>query len=391
MARESLLPVLLEQDRLPLLRGELALEDCVLIIARVRDTEAGSLSVKPIGRERIACGAESVELAPRENLDGAGIVRCREVLQRLDVLGTGRLRPHPGDDLREFGLAGLWRRLRLRGRRRRTVAKILLAFGIGRLETAIGPVEIVELRVRGKHERHCRGKQQESDAMRHRGNDSRIRRGRALRLAGALSSVLLVAACGWSPRNLVASITGPVPAPSPVDDEAGIHGALIGADKYSVPLTPAQADAAIAPGLRSRLERPERQALAEASQQAATAKRGARIAWPPPPPPPPPAPAQGQAPTAAPPPAPAQAQTPAPAPVPAPTPITVQAPAPEAPPPISGFVVAVSDVYLSSHGLICRDLRQALVHGEEPTIAAVSLCREDASGGAHVWIAAHWP
>ncbi|HYC14800.1 MAG TPA: hypothetical protein VEC75_11150 [Stellaceae bacterium] len=216
-----------------------------------------------------------------------------------------------------------------------------------------------------------------------------------MRLAGALSSVLLVAACGWSPRNLIASITGPLPAPSPVDDEAGIHGALIGADEYSVPLTPAQADAAIAPGLRSHLQRPERQALAEASQQAATAKRGARIAWPPPPPPPPPppAPAQGQAPTAPPTAAQAQsdAQAPAPAPTPAPTQVTAQPPTPEPPAPISGFVVAVSDPYLSSHGLICRDLRQALVHGEEPTIAAVSLCREDASGGAHVWIASHWP
>jgi len=224
--------------------------------------------------------------------------------------------------------------------------------------------------------------------MRHRRNDSRIRSGRALRLAGALSSALLLAACGWTPRNLVASITGPLPEPAPIDLDGGIHGALIGAEGYPVPLTSTQADAAIAPSLKSQLQRPERQALAEASQQAATAKRGTKIAWPPPPPPPPaPTPAAAAAPTPIAAPAPAAVPTPPPAPAPAPP----QASAPEAPPPVSGWVAPVSDPYLSSHGLVCRDLRQALMHGEEPTVAAISLCREDSGGGAHVWIASHWP
>ena len=187
--------------------------------------------------------------------------------------------------------------------------------------------------------------------MHHVRDDIRTRGGRCLRMAAALSTVLLAAACGWSPRDLVGSVTGPLPEPAPVDTAGGIHGALIGGEDLPASLPPAFAEAAIAPGLKSRLQPSERQALAEASQQAATAKRGQKISWP----------------NAAP------------------------APASETEAPVSGWVAAVSDPYLSNHGLVCRDLRQAAVRGEEPTVAAISLCREEAGDGAHVWVAAHWP
>lgn len=170
-------------------------------------------------------------------------------------------------------------------------------------------------------------------------------------MAGALSAALLAAACGWNPRDLVADVTRPLPDPAPIDEAGGLHGAVIGGDEAPLPMPPVLADAAIAPELRSRLQPPERQALAEASQHAATAKRGQKIAWP--------------------------------------------LPAPDAPPdkaaPSAGWVAAVSDPYLSSHGLLCRDLRQALARNEESAVEPVSLCREDAGGGAHVWVAAHWP
>jgi len=170
-------------------------------------------------------------------------------------------------------------------------------------------------------------------------------------MAAALSTALLAAACGWNPRSLIGGMTGPLPAPAPIDMDGGIHGALIGGEDLPASLPPALADAAIAPGIKSRLEPFERLALAEASQQAATAKRGQRISWP----------------------------------------ATAPAAVAETQAPDAGWVAAVSDPYLSSHGLLCRDLRQALVRGEESTVAAVSLCREDAGGGAHVWVAAHWP
>ena len=170
-------------------------------------------------------------------------------------------------------------------------------------------------------------------------------------MAGALSAALLASACGLNPRSLVADVTGPLPPPAPIDEAGGLHGAVIGGDEAPPPMTLALADAAIAPELRLRLQPTERQALAEASQYAATAKRGEKIAWP--------------------------------------------LPAPDAPPDkpalSAGWVAAVSDPYLSSHGLLCRDLRQALARGEGSAIEPVSLCREDASGGAHVWVAAHWP
>jgi len=109
----------------------------------------------------------------------------------------------------------------------------------------------------------------------------------------------------------------------------------------------ARADEAVGPPLVHSLQPKERLALAEASQQAAIAERNSRVEW---------------------------STTP-----------------PECKCGASGWVMPVSDPYRSRHGLICRDLRQAVTRPQGPRVEAVSLCREEIAGGLAIWTIEHFP
>jgi len=112
-------------------------------------------------------------------------------------------------------------------------------------------------------------------------------------------------------------------------------------------LPAARADEVVDPPLARSLQPKARLALAQASQQAAIAERNSRVEW------------AIASPTG-----------------------TVAS---------QGWVMPVSDPYRSEHGLICRDLRQAVARPEGDVIEAVSLCREETAGGLAIWIRGHFP
>jgi surface antigen len=51
----------------------------------------------------------------------------------------------------------------------------------------------------------------------------------------------------------------------------------------------------------------------------------------------------------------------------------------------AGTVIPARDVYLSRHGLVCRDLRQAVERPNAPEIEAVTLCRADIGEKRALW------
>jgi hypothetical protein len=50
-----------------------------------------------------------------------------------------------------------------------------------------------------------------------------------------------------------------------------------------------------------------------------------------------------------------------------------------------GIVAPAHDVYISHHGLVCRDLRQTVQKARAAEVAPVTLCREDVGGGGTAW------
>ena len=50
-----------------------------------------------------------------------------------------------------------------------------------------------------------------------------------------------------------------------------------------------------------------------------------------------------------------------------------------------GIVVAARDVYISPHGLVCRDLQQAVREAGTEKIEPVTLCREDIGADRRAW------
>jgi len=136
------------------------------------------------------------------------------------------------------------------------------------------------------------------------------------------------------------------PTPAPVTETGGPHGALLsGGQEPMIPAT--RADEAVGPPLAHTLQPKERLALAEASQQAAIAERNSRIEW--------------------------------------------SAAAAKGTGGASGWVMPVSDPYRSPHGLICRDLRQAVARPQGPMVEAVSLCRQQIAGGLAIWTLERFP
>lgn len=126
----------------------------------------------------------------------------------------------------------------------------------------------------------------------------------------------------------------------------GLHGALIaGSDQSPVPVE--LVDSVVGSELRRWLSPPERAALAEASQHAAVAERDAKITW--------------------------------------------AAQASDGAAGVAGWASAISDPYRTSHGGICREVRQALARADDVIVQAVSLCREEMELGGSVWTVARWP
>lgn len=162
----------------------------------------------------------------------------------------------------------------------------------------------------------------------------------------------MAAACGLTPSDWMPSPgflgrqVNPRPAPPPTTETGGLHGVLIGGGDPA-PLPAELADAAVGDELRRWLTPAARQALAEASQTAATEERNTRVAW-------------------------TEKQ-------------------PDGTPSATGWAMPVSDAYRASHGAICRDVRQALTREDDALVQLVSLCREEAAVGGFVWTQPHWP
>jgi surface antigen len=106
-------------------------------------------------------------------------------------------------------------------------------------------------------------------------------------------------------------------------------------------LPPAAVDQAVAEGLRTWLTPIEREALAGASQQAASAPTGAIVPW--------------------------QAINGAGAPT------------------AHGTAVPLADVFRSDHGLICRHVRQSVDKDGTSHVQQAALCRADLGDGLFVW------
>ncbi|HXP74352.1 MAG TPA: hypothetical protein VN823_09410 [Stellaceae bacterium] len=181
----------------------------------------------------------------------------------------------------------------------------------------------------------------------------------------ALGGTLLLAACGWvpgewtPPAGFLGRQVNPRPDPVTVTGSGGLHGELIGGSDQS-PVPVELVDSVVGSELRRWLSPADRAALAEASQQAAVAERNTKIAWGTQPPP---AGAQGASGT------------------------DDSAGAPG----VAGWAAPISDPYRTTHGAMCRDVRQALTRADDVIVQSVSLCREETGLGGSVWTVAHWP
>jgi surface antigen len=160
------------------------------------------------------------------------------------------------------------------------------------------------------------------------------------------------------PAGFLGRQINPRPDTPQTTNSGGLHGELIGGSDQS-PVPQELADAVVGSELRRWLSPADRMALAEASQQAAVAERNTKIAW-------------GQQ-------------------VTEPKPPSGDGAAPPAPAGVGGWAAAISDPYRASHGMLCRDVRQALTRADDVVVQAVSLCREETGLGGTVWVAAHWP
>jgi hypothetical protein len=180
-------------------------------------------------------------------------------------------------------------------------------------------------------------------------NDNKFSRRYRAAPVTALASLLLLAACddikAPEPGYLGARLDRG-PAPVTVTETGGYHGNLLTAGVEPL-IPPTRADQAVGAQLAHSMKPAERVVLAEVSQQAAVAERLTKLDW--------------------------------------------QATSSSGEVSASGWAMPVSDPYLSSHGLVCRDLRQALSQPDGLKVEAVSLCREELAGGLAVWTLEHFP
>jgi surface antigen len=349
------LRILARPHLLTLLGGKPMFEHGNLIAPRVGDAERGGLTVKPVGANRVACRSDAVELAPGEHFDRAWLVGGRLLLEKLDLGGAGGLGAHFGDRLIEawpFGHGGSG------GGRRglRAIAQTFFAGGIGRLEAAIGAVEIIELRVRRKRQQGDDRRERGAAAAhaRHHSSTSAIVRS----ACGVLTLALAACSADGSSFDLHrASLAGlpkpgilfDAPPPDVVVRRGGPSGELLAGP--TVPALPDDAvDTSIGSGLRNWLTPLERRQLAEASQRAVLGITGTPVAW-----------------AAA---DPAGTET------------------------AKGLALPVDDAQRSVRGRVCRDLWQSVDKAGETHQQQVTLCRRDYGNGLSLWAlgdANQWP
>ena len=341
------------QHELALLRGEPRLEDRDLIAAGRRNAEIGSLAIEEESLDGIARQAHAIELAPGERLDRPRFFRGGLLRQRIDIVGRHALFSDMADRLCDARRRGWrwrerWRRL-LRG----------LACRIGHGKAPIGAVEIVILGLRairgqrpGGDEHAQNGAKQETS--RHRRHLIATGFARVLTLGGMLA----LAGCGeyqsmramapdektdWSAKLDLYSEPGPLgtlfnrrPPPTQIRSSGPYPGPL--SEPLPPVIAPEIAEAVVAPPLRGVLDAEARANLAAASMLAATAATGAGVAW--------------QA-----------ADT-------------------------SGTVTAAHDIYLSRHGLVCRDLRQQVSKSGQSQVEQITLCHQDLGDNHILWLPA---
>jgi len=351
----ALLGLLAHQHGLPLFRRKPRLKDRALIGLCRGDAELGRLAIKSVSRNGIARDADAVELAPGQGLDRARLSGGRMFLDRVNIVGRRLLQPNVADRLLDGWCRRWWRR-QWWGRLSRH-----FACRIGRGKAAVGAVEIIVLGVRqawhpqgpgnGNDNRSKSGARHDFTRYRH---DTVGLLARFLTLA----ALCTIAACGEYDSLKGLDSTGQIDWSAKIDEysQPGPLGTFFNrrppvtrirtSGPYPGPLSepippliaPDIADSVIAPPLLPSLGAEARMSLASASMVAASASTGAGVAW--------------------------QATD------------------------MSGTVTPAHDVYLSHHGLVCRDLQQQVRKSEQSQIAQITLCHQDI-GDSHVfWLPA---
>lgn len=344
------------QHELALLLGEPRLEDRDLIAPGSRNAEIGRLAIEEESLDGIARHAQAIELAPAERLDRARFF-CRGLLrERIDIVSGHALFSDMADRL-----CDAWgRRWRWRERWRRLLGNLAGRVGAWRGEAAIGAVEIIVLGMRklGGGRGQGRGG---NDPSKNKAKSERARHGGHFNAASiarflTLGTALALGACGeyqslsamsadekidWQAKLQQYSEPGPLGTffnrrPPAISIRAS--GPYPGPLSEPVPplIAPEIADAVVAAPLRVALNPDARMNLAAASMLAATAATGTAVAW----------------------------------------------KAADA----GGTVVPARDVYLSHHGLVCRDLQQQLQKSDHSQAEQITLCRADLGDGHVLWL-----
>lgn len=340
----GLLDVFARHHLLPLFRRKLGFIDGDLIAPGIGDAESGGLAIEPIGGHGIFGRGDAVELAPGEHFDSAGVIGLGPFFQKTDLAGAGRFVAHLGDDLVEG-------RSRRPGRRRwrRAVALALLAGGIRRRQTAIGAIEVIELRPSARRRQQSGDGKPKEKAAPHAVHHSR-NRGMMLAVFGLIAGAL--SGCSSPPGTAESSGMNPltwlkaIPAfdqtpPAIIVRRGGLSGELLTGP--APPLLPDDAiDASVGDALHPWLTPMERRPLAEASQRAVATITGNPVPW------------QSTDNLG----------------------VTTAA----------GAAVPVSDPFRSTRGRICRDVRQYVEKSAEPHQQLVTLCREDRGNDLTVWV-----
>jgi len=351
----ALLGLLAHQHGLPLFRRKPRLKDRALIGLCPGDPELGRLTIEGVSRNGIARDANAVELAPGQGLDRARLFCGGVFLDRINILGRRLLQPNVADRLLDRWCR--WRRRRQRWGR----FPSHLAYRIGCGKAVVGAVEIVVLSVR--QARHPQGPGNGQDNRSKSGARHEFTRYRhdtvgLLARFLTLAALCAIAGCGeydslkgvdstdqidWSAKVDEYSQPGPLGTlfnRRPPGTRIRTSGPYPGPLSEPVPplIAPDIADSVIAPPLLPSLGAEARMSLASASMVAASASTGSGVTW--------------------------QSTD------------------------MSGTVTPAHDVYLSHHGLVCRDLQQQVRKSEQSQIAQITLCHQDI-GDSHVfWLPA---
>lgn len=352
----ALMGLLAHQHGLPLFRRKPCLKDRALIGLCRGDAEPGGLAIEGVSPNGIAREANPVEFAPSQGLNRARLVCGRVFRDGVNVLGRRLLQPDVADRLLD-GWCRRWRRRQRWGRFPRH-----LACRIGHGKAAVAAIEVVVLGVRQAW--HQDGPGNSSDDRPKSGAAHQITQCRRHHSLGLLArfltlGVLLgVAACGeydslkgvgsadqidWSAKvdeysqpGLLGTLFNRKPPGTRIRSSGPYPGPL--SEPVPALIAPDIADSVIAPPLLPSLGPEARMSLASASMVAASASTGTGVTW--------------------------QATD------------------------MNGTVTPAHDVYLSHHGLVCRDLQQQVRKSEQSQIAQITLCHQDI-GDSHVfWLPA---